>query len=522
MGLSEEAINEVVKHLVEMATRSKTFSEECFSLLSITYDDPATLSDVFSRFVSEVLTGTGFEKIMLLKNIHKSVRMSGVMLDGFLFALYQFNMGSKSVTALHAFLNKELPKEDWSALTRSLLLKIGGNIERGVLDTCIFELLFSHSRPEDLAKSGFVEVEAKVTYSMLSETAQNNFADAVLLKYQGQPEVVISKLIEYDPSFARAVFRRREDFSILIEAMRIQSIPPAKYGQVILELHEKKLEKNPVMALSLFIGMVLPHAHLLNREFLMNIIQSPDFPSNDPLFPVQDFIASRDCVACVNFRVFFHIQAVNPSEDFARQLFGSVIQGHSHASIFHAIFVTAEKVYDHMKFLFLYYIENDSSLTPEMIRDVVLIFMPGRSTVVCDFCLEAIKRNVKPELFLSAMTLEAFFSYAFLHHQAVLHFLFEVSVAYIENEVIAEFWLSPLTMPSVVDAIVNNYPCAYELTEFLLRISLEAPAVFIESISHHLRDLPCFKQFSENCKARFPPDSGVILTINGAGLQRQF
>ena len=519
MGLSEEAIGQAVEQLLDMAVRSETFSVECLSLMSCGYDDPTLMEKVFSRFVYEVLVRTGFEKTKLLTNIQRSVCKSPVLLDGFLLALYDFNGSahSRSVTGLHVFLNKELPKEDWSALSCSrLYLKIDGAVHRGVLDMCVFELVFAHSRPEEIAQSGFVNVEAKDTYSLLGEEARNNFADAVLLKCRGDTMALITKLVDSDVTFAHAVFRRRNDLSLLIEAMSIGEVDREFYSKIVVGLYERKLQKRCDLTLALFLSAVLPNAHIFSESCLASFIQSPDFPSDDPIFPVDDFLASKECLACMNLRVFFHIIAVRPSEDFVTQYLGSVVAAQAPVSVFAEIFSTAEKegVYDYMKFLFLYYIENAANLTQEAMRDAIFIFMPGHASTVCDFCLDAITKQIKPELFLNTMALEAFFDHSFLNPSTVLQFLFDVTRCNFDNPAISEFWQSPLTIPSVVDAILSNHACAHDLTEFLLMISRVAPDVFIESIGDHLRDLPCFKQFSQNCKARFPPDSQVIRLLN--------
>ena len=55
------------------------------------------------------------------------------------------------------FVNKELPNEDWSALSCSrLYFKIDGAVHRGVIDICVFELVLAQSKPEEISSRGLL------------------------------------------------------------------------------------------------------------------------------------------------------------------------------------------------------------------------------------------------------------------------------------------------------------------------------------------------------------------------------
>ena len=60
MVLTKEFLASLAKTLFEVAVASgRGFDVKCFELMSVIYDQPDLMRDVFSQFVQEVLTGTG-------------------------------------------------------------------------------------------------------------------------------------------------------------------------------------------------------------------------------------------------------------------------------------------------------------------------------------------------------------------------------------------------------------------------------------------------------------------------------
>jgi hypothetical protein len=60
-------------------------------------------------------------------------------------------------------------------------------------------------------------------------------------------------------------------------------------------------------------------------DFLRQLFALPEFPSNDPTFPVDQLLASQSCVDSISFKILFDVFSRTKDDDLMTQLFDQLI-----------------------------------------------------------------------------------------------------------------------------------------------------------------------------------------------------
>ena len=154
-----------------LAENQMQFTKNCFDILYSECSTPSRIFEVFRNFVYSILVNPSEndKKSAIIDKIFTSIQNSPYLLDSLLSALYEWNLQPcSSFTVFHKYLNETLTKRDWSRLeTPSIVIskdQADPNqpkvINSGIhaTDQCIFEIVFSHTPTDVLAKSQFVDI----------------------------------------------------------------------------------------------------------------------------------------------------------------------------------------------------------------------------------------------------------------------------------------------------------------------------------------------------------------------------
>jgi hypothetical protein len=497
----EESTRQCAEQLLNRLRRSDPFAPACFSVLGRLSHDPDRLCLHFTFFVQRLLSDTTIEwKSVALARVHSEVCISPLFLDGFLLAIRQWTTSSRTFTPLHSYVNKDFPQFDWSALKNSRLLSNPGMAEGfpdRIADHCIAEVLFANCDVSAVAESWIVDVNLSKLVALLTKRARDRFADALLIRHDGHPLVLFAKLEVSDPVLVAAILRRRDDLDLVYRAF----LRPDDNGEreVFVQDSIKMFRRlQPESYLTFFCCLVLPLAGDYPGEFLDKFFDLPNFPSDDPLFPAQEFIES-DCMRHLTFRVFFDVFGRQPDPTLMLRLFQACTEAEDPIRVFRALFQVPPASRGAFKELFYSFIEW---VTPESFRAAISRYFVSNTETICEFCIGAVKEGRSPDAIVNRTILGLFHENAFLRPGPSLEFLLEVVVAYPESHEVREFWKDPTTIPLMLDAILSFHPQSGALIKFITRLSDRAPQWLLDELGPQLDGVPCVQTFRQNYHRR--------------------
>jgi hypothetical protein len=503
-----------VSALLATLHRQEQFGPACFDILSQFYNDPVTLFREFTKFVSQILLASNLERVNALCTVQSAIYLSPLLLAAFITALDGFNgSDGQSVTLLHTLLNQELPKMDWSRLTSARVLTEVPTVRfpKGPLDSCICEILFSNIKLTELAASAYCEIEAGDLYSVLSARARDRFADANIRRSRGNPIQLLDRIRVSHRSFLVSIFRRRDDLGSLLATFAPPNGFLSAYVQSVVALEPLV---PPACLLAFFLGAIFPAVDSFPPEFLTAIFERPGFPSDDLVFPAQDFLASTICLDCMSFKMFFDLFARAPDEALMGRVFDRLIETNDDPMVVLTAFFHAPKQsVDHFRSLFLRFIDSSHEVSSDLLDHAASRHLLSRPETVSGFYSALVSEAVQPELFLAPLILGAFWDYAFISPAPTLRFLSAVTVNYGDSDIVREFWESPTTIPCIVDAIVAFDDSSSAFISFLLEMAKVAPEWLVEKLGASVHGLSCAQLFLQNCYERFKPGSFILLAL---------
>lgn len=506
---SKDKMDTIGKNLIKTILSSNTFGDEVFDQLSVAYNSPERLFILFSMLIQDLLSSDIDKKVFFEKLYNDTlVSKSPLLLDAFLTAMSFYNAKQTSLTTpFHMWINDELTKKDWGKLNNPRILNWKELPDRGVISQFIYEITFSHSEPSDLAQSQFIDVNVDETYSLLSEKAKNIFADALLLKYTGDPFKLFERLNTSEQELTYAIFRKRDDYSILQNALKIDDKSQMEnFITNIQALYQKLYHKKDL--LPLFTTAILPYASDMPEDFLRNVIQDPKFPSNDPTFPVDAFISSNNCVQFINVKVLFDLCNKNIDLDFVIKVFNDIIVNLQVDDVMIAIINSPISVITYMRSLFLLYIKS-IVITSDELYDIISIFCLKNPETICDLLQSAIDEGIKLEVLLTEDILRTLLDAAFYNPEPFFSLLIKMSSNDPPFDSVLQFWKLPEPLPSIVDSINGFHKYSNELNKFLLDLASQASEQIVKTMVRHMVHLPSFGDFLRICQSRFDSDSIV-------------
>jgi hypothetical protein len=316
----------------------------------------------------------------------------------------------------------------------------------------------------------------------------------------------MEKCIQSDYSFISAVFRRRDDFSLIIGTFTLNETDFSDYVNLLPQLSQMIL---PPEVLPFFITAILPYADSLPDELLHSVIARPEFAADDPLFPAGDFVSSQGCLRHITFHIFVHIFPCDPDESLVTSLFSNLVIGCDPLCVFRVLIRAPAEAKREMARLFVFYLQN-YPVNRQPLLTFFHLHMRSDSETLSAFALAALEAGVGTEYFLASDCLSIFQDCAFTRPLPGLGFLLEVTKMFPHEQVILDFWGNPLVLSSITDAVLIRHQSAKEFTQFLLAVSREAPEWLVRKTCKYVRHLQCFVMFEQNCRNRFDPDSPVF------------
>jgi hypothetical protein len=488
----------IARDLVAIVRRQDNVVPNLFDRLGQFASDPSRLFLEFSGLIGEVLRAASIDKPAALRAIQPGVALSPLLLDAFLCAVDEFNAaGGPRVTGLHTFLNEELPRLDWSRLSTSRLLTPEVVFPKGPLDFCIWEILFANCDVSELAAAGHCDCEAPDFYSLLTEAARGRFADANLLRHRNFPLRLFERLRGSSDLFLHAVFRRRDGAEPLSPA-------PEDAAAFAAEVEAIAPRIPPPCLFSFFVCAVFPVAPLVSRPFLIALLALPEFPSDDPAFPVDAFLASDACVDSMSFKIFFDIFTRAPDEALMERLFDRLIQaGGDGTDFLAALFRSGADAVEPFRSLFLSFARLTIALSADVLYTAAERYLALHARSVAAFYATAVAEDTRRELFLTPDILWLFWDYAFIQPPASLVFLVAVAEYGGTEESAVEFWEAPTVFPCMFDAIAMGRDGASHFLDFVIEIARKGPEWLVRRLGREVEDFPCQAVFRRVCAERF-------------------
>jgi hypothetical protein len=408
----------------------------------------------------------------------------------------------QSVNPIHAFLEKELPMQDWSRLTHSRLLSPERSIPvvKGPIGICVLEILFSNSEIGILARSRYCEIEEGVVLSLLSEKARDRFGQANIIRCRGNPAALLERLGVSSDWFIGAIFLRRDDLGALADAFT----PAGEEEAARIEGLASRVPEECLF--SFFVGAVFPNVSLFSAEFLRALFARTGFPSDDPNFPVVEFIASASCRENVSLKVFLDVFARAPKDESLFDIFRQLINADDDAGmILTAMFRSPVASIDVSRDLFVMFVQSSASLSPALLCQAASRHLSRQAEAVSALYGIAIVERIRPELFLTTELLQIFWDYAFVSPGPTLQFLLAVAEHAGEVDSISEFWDSPTTIPCLIDAVETFHERSSDFIDFLLELGRKASQPLVRKLGQYALELPCRHVFRQHCVDRFGP-----------------
>jgi hypothetical protein len=484
----------VVEDLMRTMDRQGKFGAACFELLGQFYNDPIRLFTVFRDFVGQVLCDKSHEKVVSLQTVQSAVAFSPLFLDAFLHALDEFNgKDGQSVTILHTLLQKELPAQNWSSLTHSRLLFPPHAIifPKGPLDLCVLEILFANSDLTYLSLSEYSDIEAKDLYSLLSETARDRFGDANILRHNGNPIALLTRLETSNDCFLASVFRRRDELGPLL---KIFTSPAAQSDEFLMKI-EAITPRIPVVCLfPFFISVIFPNVSIFAPEFLHQLFLHPSFPSDDLAFPCVEFVASRPCMEQISLRVFLDVFTRVKDQYLMHDIFDHIVR-------------TEE---DPMGILSSLFRTPINGFSADLVYHGASLHLTERTEAVSSFYSAAVTERVRLELFLTTELLQLFWDHSFIKPGPTLKFLLAVVESAGEVDIVKDFWESPTKIPCMMDSVCEVHESGLNFVEFILELAKRGPEWIVRKFQRYGDDLPCVNRFMQSCLERFGSDGVTV------------
>jgi hypothetical protein len=407
------------------------------------------------------------------------------------------------VTVLHTYLQRELPLQDWTRLTRSRLLSSSHSLQfpKGPLDLCILEILFANSELTDLAASQYCTIAASDHYSLLSDRARHHFADANILHFRANPPSFFDRLVSSSDAFLASVFRRRDDLSLLSDTF----IPPDGHAIEFVTAMESIFPRLPPDCLfTFFLCAVFPSISFFSSHFLHQLFVMPAFPSADPAFPVGDFLASQPCVDNISLKVFFDCFVRTEDDDLMIKLFDKLLQVEDDpVTVLSALFRSTKDSIERFKSLFLHFLNFSKALSAELMYNSANEHLSAQAEALSALYAVAIVEDVRRDLFLMPLLLQIFWDYAFIIPVPTLEFLLAVTETCGDASAVVEFWNAPTTIPCLVDSVMGFHSQSTHLITFLLELGKRGPEWLTRQLLTEVEPLPCVHVFTQICADRF-------------------
>ncbi|KAH0791808.1 T-cell immunomodulatory protein [Histomonas meleagridis] len=359
---------------------------------------------VFSSFFLSLFDEGHIDKIASFDRILRAVSQSPLLLDSILCALFEYNIRPNTViTSVDQHLNQQFIDNDWRNLSSPSILKypdeklsllFDGHLHRPI-DRCIFELTFTHSTPQEIYESYFINFSSQSTFFNLSKKAQATFVDSLLLHYSHDPLNLIHFILISNRSFSSSIFRPRNEFSLLKDAFSYDMSNFDDYIQGIEQIYKRLIDVDSI--LSFFIACVLPYADSFPYDFIEEIIKSPIFPSSSKYFPIEEFIHSTSCRQELTFKVLFDVCKRGDYNDLITQCFereGNITK------LLNVLLTSPIELCKQLSPLFVNIISNADSISPEEFIIIVETHKIQSPNVICDFLIEAVQQNANPNLML--------------------------------------------------------------------------------------------------------------------------
>lgn len=371
MSSSERELRNIIKNLqATLSDDLKRVPHSFFDKLCIECTNPKRLYEVFQNFIYSILTEKNLQinRSAALDCIFRAIRKSHFLLDSLLSALYIWNLQPNEFNQFHKYLNEEFTQKDWSFLrTPSIVKQLPEsndlkNISGHPINRCIYEIVFSHTQPDILAHSQFINIPIESTLDLLSDKSLNNFADALIIQFLNQPLEIFKKLenkkknfiIDDENKLAIAIFRSRdikdielytdeqiyddEEFESIIQnsGLNFDTIiylflkktltfnnhnpkslyDPSEFLPKIKSIFNQLSIQHPKDKLFPFFSiLVLPNADYFDDTFIQKVIKCSIFPSSDPNFPDQLFNSSEQCQKFITIKVLFDIYKKTGTEN---------------------------------------------------------------------------------------------------------------------------------------------------------------------------------------------------------------
>ncbi|OHT00801.1 hypothetical protein TRFO_07787 [Tritrichomonas foetus] len=484
------------------------FTKECFNILCTNCFTPKSIFEVLHSLIINILNSSEVDKTLAIESIHHAIKHSSHLLDSFITALYDWNNSEfTAITSFHNFLNNELVKKDWSHLSSPNIIHLPSVSQKEPLkklihpiDVCIYEILFSCTPPEKLACSQFIYVNIDSTFDLLSDKALNNFTDALLIRFSKEPSEIFQRIskksgiLDKENSFVFSMFRERNDYSIFQQVFSFNQELISTHLQNIQFIFDTFIKTTKRNLFPFFAYIIIPYADYFSDQFIQSVINCSTFPSNDSNFPKELFLQSQKCSSFITFKILFDIFKEGELDLFVQYFenanqnisFNNLspnskdLENYRIETVLQNIFSSSEESLQFFKDIFIWYIQNYPSLNPEIICKSISTFLPQYSDNICYFCIEALKNNAKPELFLHLNTFLSFFDYAYINPQPTLNFILSASLLYYDNENVRSFWIENTSI--IIDSIMNNHSFTTEFSQFLLSFMRNGPQNAIKDI----------------------------------------
>ena len=491
--------NNLSQTLYESVKKGK-FTPRFYDILNCFSQSPKILYDNFLNFILFLLNLKDPSKTSIIENGFNAVINSSNLLNAFFEALYLYNNQKfREINEFHSFLNENLCRKNWSRIGIPNILKINQPIpQKDVskellhpIDTCIYEIVFRNMPIDVIVQSPFVSVPVDATFDLLSQKSQERFADALLIRYQNQPQEILSRILNKKDFgenlyLIESIFRLRSDYSIILNAFNFDFSSFPKYREAIEKIFHKINHNFKKDIFPFFVYLILPYASEFSNDFITEVIESPIFPSDKPDFPKQMFLSSDICTSNMTFKVLFDIYNEGDPAEFI-QLFQNINANKpiDDESIFDLFFSSFEKAKDKA---FLTQIFNEflkfrlSSLTPENIYKIISIFIIQYITSVCSLCTSTINNNISPQLFLHIKTLNTFFDAAFIQPEPALNFISTIAAKFPDDSNIILFWVQNLFC--FIETIINNHMLSEQFSQCLSNYFTNAPTQVIDQIAN--------------------------------------
>lgn len=492
----EKLIDRISKNL----ETNESINPKYWAWLSETNISAEYLFEAFQRIICNVFEKSQ-AKALILKDIHREVKHSSLLLDAFLYAIYKSNPLGSGYDSFIQFMEKDLPFFDWSALKSPRVLK-EPFVPNAQYNYLICTVLFLSSTIDEIVESDFVNISNAEFLMKLTKKARSKFALAIALKSVKTNTPIPNFMFSQIELLQSLIIV--ENKKLLHKATEI-TYENNKYFSKTLDAGWDQLKDN--LKSKVFSVMVLPFVKYYTSDILEHMINH-GLKFDSKSFNFDLFINTPECMNVVNPRLIIEICQNKTDDTTYISSAADVIGKIPETEFLDVIFKSNDSSIMHTAKIFVMRLQ----IAPVNIDTLSLAihhYINENAKVILILIKEALKEDVPN--FMTSSLFEDVTNQISEYPELALEILGRASV----TQDCTNFWVESDTLAILLDQVICMREKGTMIQEFFVNFAQEVKKETILAVLPMISQVPLvYSKFEFICRNRFSQDNEVIDLLN--------